>query len=252
MAAQSSRKRLRDEVTCAICLDFFSDPVSLDCGHNFCRSCITPSRAKAPAACPQCREAIRPKNWQPNRLLANVVQIAKELEREAERCCEKHQEPLKLFCKDDKALICVVCDRSREHRDHAVAPVEEAAEEYKGHICSCLENLRREREKILAYKTDSEEECQDLLKRTEAEKQKMVAEFRELRQFLEERENFLLAEVKNIEEEFVKNKEEHLARISKELSSLDDIIQELEGKRQLIASELLQDASSIRQRHSAL
>ncbi|XP_054833238.1 E3 ubiquitin-protein ligase TRIM7-like isoform X2 [Eublepharis macularius] len=248
MASQSSRERLQGEMTCAVCLDFFTEPVIVDCGHNFCRSCITPSRAKAPAACPQCREPIQERNWKPNRLLANVVQIAKELEREAERCCEKHQEPLKLFCKDDKALICVVCDRSREHRDHVVAPVEEAAEEYKVYMCSYLENLRKEREKILAYKTDSEKESQDLLKRTEAEKQKIVAKFRGLRQFLEEQENFLLAEVNEMKEEIVKNKEEHLARISKELSSLDDIIQELEEKCQQIASELLQDVSSTLQR----
>lgn len=32
---------LREEAVCAICLDYFKDPVSIGCGHNFCRVCVT-------------------------------------------------------------------------------------------------------------------------------------------------------------------------------------------------------------------
>lgn len=32
---------LHEEAVCAICLDYFTDPVSIGCGHNFCRVCIT-------------------------------------------------------------------------------------------------------------------------------------------------------------------------------------------------------------------
>lgn len=28
---------LQEEAVCAICLDYFTDPVSIGCGHNFCR-----------------------------------------------------------------------------------------------------------------------------------------------------------------------------------------------------------------------
>ncbi|KAG9468618.1 E3 ubiquitin/ISG15 ligase TRIM25-like [Eleutherodactylus coqui] len=31
---------LRDELTCSICLNIFTDPVTLRCGHNFCLVCI--------------------------------------------------------------------------------------------------------------------------------------------------------------------------------------------------------------------
>ncbi|XP_039080486.1 E3 ubiquitin-protein ligase TRIM52 isoform X1 [Hyaena hyaena] len=32
---------LPEEAVCAICLDYFKDPVSIGCGHNFCRGCVT-------------------------------------------------------------------------------------------------------------------------------------------------------------------------------------------------------------------
>ncbi|XP_077767207.1 E3 ubiquitin-protein ligase TRIM52 isoform X1 [Canis aureus] len=34
-------KTLQEEAVCAICLDYFTDPVSIGCGHNFCRVCVT-------------------------------------------------------------------------------------------------------------------------------------------------------------------------------------------------------------------
>nr|XP_008174272.1 RING finger protein 112-like [Chrysemys picta bellii] len=33
-------QRLREDVTCSICLDILDDPVSIECGHNFCQGCL--------------------------------------------------------------------------------------------------------------------------------------------------------------------------------------------------------------------
>ncbi|XP_062978505.1 E3 ubiquitin-protein ligase TRIM7-like [Elgaria multicarinata webbii] len=249
-AAESPRKRLQDEATCSVCLDFFTDPVMLDCGHNFCQACIekcwgddAPTDASRDAACPECRERVQQRSLKPNRQLANVVEIAKELkpERGGGKVCEWHQEPLKLFCKDDAAPICVVCDRAKEHRAHNVVPLQEAAQEYKDQICSCLETLRKEREKFLVSRADVEKESQDLLKQMEAEREKTVAQFQQLRQFLEEREKLLLVQMNEVEEEIARTRDEHLAKISEKLSSVERTILEMEEKRQQSVSEILQD-----------
>nr|XP_028576235.1 E3 ubiquitin-protein ligase TRIM7-like isoform X1 [Podarcis muralis] len=118
-------------------------------------------------------------------------------------------------------------------------------------ISSCLDNMRKERKKILVFKADAEKESQDLLKQMQAEREKMVAEFRRLRQFLEEKEKLLLAQMAEVEKEIAKKREEHLARLSRELSSLDSLIREMEEKLQEPASELLQDIRSFLQRSQA-
>ncbi|XP_061701299.1 E3 ubiquitin-protein ligase TRIM39 [Syngnathoides biaculeatus] len=46
------------ELTCSICLDLFTDPVSTPCGHNFCQACIGGYWAStASCTCPLCKHA---------------------------------------------------------------------------------------------------------------------------------------------------------------------------------------------------
>ncbi|KAL8212936.1 UNVERIFIED_CONTAM: hypothetical protein K2H54_059687 [Gekko kuhli] len=297
MAAEGPVQALCEEASCSICLEFFRDPVSIaQCGHNFCRACLTRSWGEpggAEPSCPQCRGRTQEGSLRPNHQLANFVEIAKrftlqegkEAGGERKACgelfcvvcgrsqdppinplqeaaqeeavvasetggvCRKHQEPLKLFCKDDKALICVVCDRSKEHRDHETLPLEEASQEYMDQFHSCLEILKEERERIVAYKGDVEKESQDLLKQTEGEKQETVTKFRELHVFLEEQEKLLLAQMEEVEKEVAKKRDQRLAEISEVLSSLESLIQEMEGKHQQPARDLLQGARRTLQRY---
>lgn len=142
---------LQGEATCSICLELFREPVSVECGHSFCRSCIArcwerpgassaAARLPCPLPCPQCREPARPSQLRPNRQLAAVATLLRRFSLPAapgERGppdaagCAQHGEPLKLYCQDDGRAICVVCDRAREHRAHAVIPLDEAVQEAK-------------------------------------------------------------------------------------------------------------------------
>ncbi|XP_053154888.1 E3 ubiquitin-protein ligase TRIM7-like isoform X2 [Hemicordylus capensis] len=261
-AAGVAVKDLCEEATCSICLDFFKDPVTItECGHSFCQACLAQCWGKSDTetCCPQCRETIRERNSRPNWQLANIVEIAKKLQessvlqeaRGAEgkgRVCAKHQEPLKLFCKDHETLICLVCDRSKEHEDHQAIPLEEASQEYTEKVHHFLELLKKEREKILSHKADTTKESQDLLKQMEAERQKTVAEFGKLRQLLEEQEKFLLAQMEEVEKEIGRKRAVHAAILSRELSSLESLIREMEEKCQQPVTELLQDCGSILQK----
>ncbi|XP_074533907.1 nuclear factor 7, brain-like [Halichoeres trimaculatus] len=46
-----------DQFLCSICLDVFTDPVAIPCGHNFCKSCITEHwNTSTLCQCPNCKE----------------------------------------------------------------------------------------------------------------------------------------------------------------------------------------------------
>ncbi|XP_066469223.1 tripartite motif-containing protein 10-like [Tiliqua scincoides] len=246
MASASPTLEVEEELKCPICMEYLTDPVTLDCGHNFCRDCITTYcetwEDLGDLECPLCTARIKKGNFRPNWQLANVVEKIKCLSfyLGKEHLCLRHKEKLSLFCKEDQELVCLFCERSPEHQSHKVLFLEEAAKECKDQLCSCLEVLRKERERILASKAGTEKESRDLLGQIEEKKTTTEAVFNQLHQFLEKQKTSLLSQLEELEKEIATRREEHMARLEEELSSLEGLIQQMEEKCQQPASELLQ------------
>uniref|UniRef100_A0A8C3KIZ1 Zinc finger protein RFP-like n=1 Tax=Calidris pygmaea TaxID=425635 RepID=A0A8C3KIZ1_9CHAR len=220
---------LRDEACCSICLEIFQDPVSISCGHSFCRLCITRTWEGLTTnfSCPQCRKTVSRKRLRPNRELANVIEAAKSLNLQpvrevegGENLCEEHQEPLKLFCQDDKRLICVVCDRSKVHRDHFVVPMDEATQEYK--VNGFMGVLRYKGPETKKEKRGEVNHLETVMG------QEIVTTYRKLHEFLEKQESSLLAQLEQLDTEIRKAHEEILQRLLEETTSLGTLIGEME------------------------
>ncbi|KAM3921994.1 E3 ubiquitin/ISG15 ligase TRIM25-like [Leptodactylus fuscus] len=70
---------LRDELTCSICLNIFTEPVTLRCGHNFCLACIDQvletQEGLGIYSCPECRARFTDRPiLQSNRTLRNIAE----------------------------------------------------------------------------------------------------------------------------------------------------------------------------------
>ncbi|KAM6188483.1 E3 ubiquitin-protein ligase TRIM7-like isoform 1-T1 [Sarcoramphus papa] len=250
MAAPSPTAELPSEASCPICLEYFRDPVSIHCGHNFCRACITRcwEWSTVNFSCPQCRETAPERNFRPSRELARVLEIAKRLSLQAargemveEEGCERHREPLKVFCKDDEAFICMICRESRAHRSHTMLPVQDAVQEYKVQIQAHLQALKEDRDKLLGFREAEMRRSWEYLEKTEAERQRVFSQFEGLRLFLEDHARHLLAQLGNLERDIEKMQEDNITSLTKEISRLDTLIQEMEDKCQQPASKFLQD-----------
>ncbi|XP_044281404.1 zinc finger protein RFP-like isoform X2 [Varanus komodoensis] len=248
MAASGLFSGLCAEVTCPICRDYFEDPVMTECGHNFCHTCLARCgvEPKGPVSCPQCRTQIQKRNFRSNRHLASIVELVKTLpegedREDGQRVCVRHQEPLKLFCKDDEALICVVCDRSMDHQGHKVLPADEASQEYKRKIKTSLVSLEKERKKLMDQKLVKELRMEERLEQLEQEKLKIRSAFEGIITFFVEKGELWLGQLDDLEEEMKKRQEESLCKLSEEISQLSQLISEMEEKCLQPASEFLQD-----------
>ncbi|XP_029448198.1 E3 ubiquitin-protein ligase TRIM41-like [Rhinatrema bivittatum] len=248
MAAANPAESLRDEASCPICLDYFTDPVILDCGHNFCRSCITQTWEGRDTnfPCPQCRKTSQQRNLRPNWQLANVTEIAKKLSESSvrqkeENLCEEHEEKLKLFCEEDQRPICVICRESQDHRSHTVTPIQEAVQEYKNKIQMHLERVRKELEDLLKLKSSEERKAEDLRSQTEIMRRIIESDFEEMQRFLAKEKRILLSRLKEEEKEILQRIGENVTRLEEQSSSIKLLISELEEKSQQPAAELLKD-----------
>nr|XP_025043780.1 E3 ubiquitin-protein ligase TRIM39-like isoform X1 [Pelodiscus sinensis] len=153
MAAESPVESVWEEAPRPVCLEDFTAPVTLERGHNFCQAPLSP----------QGRDTEQQGPLQPNRQLANVVELAKPLRFQSTKRARwdgEHQEALKLFCEENQTPISVVYDRSQAHM---VVPLQEAAQEYKEKLETHLKTLREKREKLLKRKKTAEGKSQEYL-----------------------------------------------------------------------------------------
>ncbi|XP_063799905.1 E3 ubiquitin/ISG15 ligase TRIM25-like [Pseudophryne corroboree] len=107
---------LRQELDCSICLSIYTDPVTLRCGHNFCRSCIDcvldAQVGSGVYRCPECRaESQERPALEKNRKLCNIaehVRCIPEKGREEVFCtyCLLSPVPALKSCLNCEASLC--------------------------------------------------------------------------------------------------------------------------------------------------
>ncbi|XP_063245255.1 E3 ubiquitin-protein ligase TRIM7-like [Prinia subflava] len=240
------------EASCPVCLEVLREPVSIHCGHHFCRPCIERcwEWPTAAFACPRCRDTAPRRSLRPSPELARLLELARRLSRgqeeeeeeeEEEEGCQKHREPLEVFCKEDAALLCAICRESRAHRAHTVVPVPEAVRECREQIQAGLQTLKDAREKLLERREAEMRRSWQCLEETGAERRRVLAQFQGLRLSLEELCCRLLARLGDLESDVGRAQEDTVTVLTEEISRLDSRVQELEEKCQQPARTFLQD-----------
>ncbi|XP_054554368.1 E3 ubiquitin-protein ligase TRIM38-like isoform X6 [Talpa occidentalis] len=255
MASATATKKMREEATCSICLELMTEPVSIHCGHSFCRRCIEGILENAQGTsslrepqCPLCRAPFQRASVRSNKQLENLIQTLKEID--LERLCEEHGERLHLFCEVDRQLICWRCERSPQHRGHRTALVEDVYPGYKEKLQEIVTKLRAAQDRCVILKLDKKNERTQWEKNIELRRQVIQSEFRNLHNFLDDEERDYLRRLEKEKEQLLRRLQEDEASLVKQSSELESLILELEKKCQESAQNLLQGVKDSLKRHS--
>ncbi|XP_059814136.1 nuclear factor 7, brain-like [Hypanus sabinus] len=233
MASKGQADSLSEEVICPTCLDFFTDPVSLECGHNFCRSCITRCWEREERnSCPECREVFADRTLRVNRALANLAEKVRNLSlnpkrKEIKHHCEEHEEELKLFCETDKTLICLVCRDAQEHREHRFMPIKEAVKNYKDQIKSSLDSLTKKKSDFQEKEQQQKEKISGVLEQSHSVQSHITSQFAELRQIITEKEQSLLRDLREEEKRILNPMEKNLLALQENIRIIQGEITKL-------------------------
>ncbi|XP_054517737.2 tripartite motif-containing protein 49D-like [Pan troglodytes] len=136
------------ELTCPICLNYFIDPVTIDCGHSFCRPCFYLNWQDIPilTQCFECLKTTQQRNLKTNIRLKKMASRARKASlwlflSSEEQMCGTHRETKKIYCEVDRSLLCWLCSSSQEHRYHRHCPAEWAAEEHREKLLKKMQSL---------------------------------------------------------------------------------------------------------------
>uniref|UniRef100_A0A8C5QVM3 Uncharacterized protein n=1 Tax=Leptobrachium leishanense TaxID=445787 RepID=A0A8C5QVM3_9ANUR len=144
-------------LTCSICLSIFTDPVTLPCGHSFCRTCIGNVMDRQGIRvyfCPECEEMfIKKPALKRNQSLSNITESFRSAEKRIViPCAYCIQSPV------PAVKTCLHCEASlcKNHlRAHSKSTLNEASEKKK-------EKLRNILQKLTSQREETEERVQSL------------------------------------------------------------------------------------------
>ncbi|KAM7078645.1 tripartite motif-containing protein 60-like [Molossus nigricans] len=150
----ASLAELQAEASCPVCLDYLTDPVTIECGHNFCGCCIHQrwEGLQDIFPCPVCLHHCPDRDCRRNPQLRHMTDRVQQIPttgsqrklQEEKPLCEQHKEDLILFCEKDLELLCPQCTDSSDHRGHPLMPFGEAAASHRMKLKSYLGPLREQ------------------------------------------------------------------------------------------------------------
>ncbi|XP_043942052.1 nuclear factor 7, ovary-like [Protopterus annectens] len=230
MASSKRAGNFMDEFNCSVCLELLYVPVTLVCGHNFCKSCIDRVwRSETQPSCPECRQECTAKKYAVNRQLATAIKRVKiQQQEEGQNSCEKdqlcmeHKIQFELFCKEDESLACSLC--VPEHPGHTFFTLQKALDMYKDNLIISLSHQQSSLNHFEEIKWQQEMQISDIRDDARSLQLHVTSEFAKLHQFLKEKEENLIQQLKEEETGILREMEENLTKIKEDINAFQESI----------------------------
>ncbi|XP_067830185.1 E3 ubiquitin-protein ligase TRIM39-like [Heptranchias perlo] len=238
MAAGNQMQSMMSEATCSICLAFYTNPVTTQCGHSFCRSCILQywEELTGQFPCPQCKEEFRHRSVRPNRSVSERVARARK------RILSLIEDRVALSGQGQPEALAEQAVAGR--RGKPISSVKEVTALYKEKLQIKLDSLQKQKDYL--YKCQGEEEANqvELKKYVENLREDITSEFAQLQQFLRNEEAALIARLEEKQKVISQKIEENMMKISKDAASINQTISDIQSRLAAQETELLQGMES--------
>ncbi|XP_024597961.1 tripartite motif-containing protein 64-like isoform X1 [Neophocaena asiaeorientalis asiaeorientalis] len=242
----------QNELTCSICMNYFIDPVTIDCGHSFCRPCLYLcwEEDQTPKSCPECRGLSEKPDFKTNIVLKRLASLArqdaaKQTNSLEGQICLTHKEAKGLFCEVDKTLLCGPCSESPEHAAHSHSPIQWAAEEYREKLLKRMDSLRKMTQEMQNSLNEEANKTQLLENYVAVRKVMIKVQYRMIHLFLQEQEQLHLEALEEEVKETLQQLRESEFRMTQQKASLKDLYRELTEMCHKPDLELLQASGNV-------
>ncbi|KAI8519814.1 hypothetical protein Bbelb_030710 [Branchiostoma belcheri] len=229
---------LEESLSCGICLQAFTRPKILPCGHTFCEECLQKA-AKGGLRCPTCRVRVPlkggveslPTNYQVAQMCQKFSELAAARARDDtpqwDAVCQHHKaEKLRLFCQTCQVPVCSLCLDDSSHRGHkSVITVRQAVEKKMTTVTPLLKEKKRQIEERREY-LEKLSHLEEQLNEDKGQSEQAISDsYEEKARILSESKDERLASVYDLNMEAINVRK---GEVQQQLQEINKVYQEVE------------------------